>query len=70
VVSYDAVGNEVTAISDHDVHIDNFAENTVHIDTVAGDDLINIKEFLADGGIMQITGTVTGVDAKVGDAVT
>ncbi|MCX9064648.1 retention module-containing protein [Citrobacter portucalensis] len=70
VVSYDAVGNEVTAISDHDVHIDNFAVNQVHIDTVAGDDLINIKEFLANGGITQITGTVTGVDAKVGDVVT
>ncbi|WP_341767997.1 retention module-containing protein [Citrobacter portucalensis] len=70
VVSYDAVGNEVTAISDHDVHIDNFAVNQVHIDTVAGDDLINIKEFSANGGFTQIAGTVTGVDAKVGDAVT
>ena len=70
VTSHDAAGNLAIATSSHDVHIDNFAENTVHIDTVAGDDLINIKEFLADGGIMQITGTVTGVDAKVGDAVT
>ncbi|MDH1799160.1 Ig-like domain-containing protein, partial [Citrobacter portucalensis] len=70
VVSHDAVGNEVTAISNHSVHIDNFAVNQVHIDTVAGDDVINIKEFSANGGITQITGTVTGADAKVGDAVT
>ncbi|QPO95943.1 retention module-containing protein [Citrobacter freundii] len=70
VVSYDAVGNEVTAISDHDVHIDNFAVNQVHIDTVAGDDLINIKEFSANGGFTQIAGTVTGVDAAAGDVVT
>ncbi|MER1913241.1 retention module-containing protein [Citrobacter portucalensis] len=70
VVSHDAVGNEVTAISNHSVHIDNFAVNQVHIGTIAGDDVINIKEFSANGGITQITGTVTGADAKVGDAVT
>ncbi|MFP8690269.1 retention module-containing protein [Citrobacter portucalensis] len=70
VVSHDAVGNEVTAISNHDVHIDNFAVNQVHIGTVAGDDVINIKEFSANGGITPITGTVTGVDAKAGDVVT
>ena len=69
VVSHDAVGNEVTAISNHDVHIDNFAVNQVHIGTVAGDDVINIKEFSANGGMTPITGTVTGVDAKVGDTV-
>ncbi|WP_149334884.1 retention module-containing protein [Citrobacter portucalensis] len=70
VTSHDAVGNLAIATDTHSVHVDNFAENTVHIDTVAGDDLINIKEFLADGGIMQITGTVTGVDAAAGDVVT
>ncbi|MDM2841859.1 retention module-containing protein [Citrobacter sp. Cpo086] len=70
VISHDAAGNLAIATSNHDVHIDNFAENAVHIDTVAGDDLINIKEFLANGGITLITGTVTGVDAKVGDVVT
>ncbi|MCX8978052.1 retention module-containing protein [Citrobacter portucalensis] len=70
VTSHDAVGNEVTAISNHDVHIDNFAVNQVHIGTVAGDDVINIKEFSANGGITPITGTVTGVDAKAGDVVT
>ena len=70
VVSHDAVGNEVTAIGRHSVHIDNFAENQVHIGTVAGDDVINIQEFSANGGITPITGTVTGVDAKAGDAVT
>jgi len=70
VTSHDAAGNLAIATSNHNVHLDNFAENAVHIDTVAGDDLINIKEFLANGGITQITGTVTGVDAKVGDTVT
>ena len=70
VTSHDAAGNLAIATSSHDVHIDNFAENTVHIDTVAGDDLINIKEFSANGGFTQIAGTVTGVDAKMGDAVT
>ncbi|MCX9022322.1 retention module-containing protein [Citrobacter portucalensis] len=70
VTSHDAAGNLAIATSNHNVHLDNFAENAVHIDTVAGDDLINIKEFLANGGITQITGTVTGVDAKVGDVVT
>ena len=70
VTSHDAAGNLAIATDTHSVHLDNFAENTVHIDTVAGDDLINIKEFLANGGITQITGTVTGVDAKVGDVVT
>lgn len=70
VTSHDAAGNLAIATSNNNVHLDNFAENAVHIDTVAGDDLINIKEFLANGGITQITGTVTGVDAKVGDVVT
>ena len=70
VTSHDAAGNLAIATSSHDVHIDNFAENTVHIDTVAGDDLINIKEFSANGGFTQIAGTVTGVDAKMGDTVT
>ncbi|MCX9019413.1 Ig-like domain-containing protein [Citrobacter portucalensis] len=70
VTSHDTAGNLAIATSSHNVHLDNFAENAVHIDTVAGDDLINIKEFLANGGITQITGTVTGVDAKVGDVVT
>ncbi|MDA8498943.1 retention module-containing protein [Citrobacter sp. Igbk 17] len=70
VTSHDAAGNLAIATETHSVHLDNFAENAVHIDTVAGDDLINIKEFLANDGITQITGTVTGVDAKVGDVVT
>ncbi|KAE9789502.1 Ig-like domain-containing protein, partial [Escherichia coli] len=50
VTSHDAAGNLAIATSNHNVHLDNFAENAVHIDTVAGDDLINIKEFLANGG--------------------
>ncbi|EPJ3208779.1 Ig-like domain-containing protein, partial [Citrobacter freundii] len=70
VTSHDAAGNLAIATCDHNVHIDNFAVNQVHIDTVAGDDVINIKEFSANGGITPITGTVTGVDAKVGDVVT
>ncbi|MCX8976325.1 retention module-containing protein, partial [Citrobacter portucalensis] len=70
VTSHDAAGNLAIATDTHSVHVDNFAVNQVHIDTVAGDDLINIKEFSANGGFTQIAGTVTGVDAKVGDAVT
>ncbi|MDE9681549.1 Ig-like domain-containing protein, partial [Citrobacter portucalensis] len=69
VTSHDAVDNEVTATSSHNVHIDNYAENQVHIGTVAGDNVINIKEFSANGGMTPITGTVTGADAKVGDTV-
>ena len=69
VTSHDAAGNLAIATSNHNVHIDNYAENQVHIGTVAGDNVINIKEFSANGGMTPITGTVTGADAKVGDTV-
>ncbi|QLY70755.1 retention module-containing protein [Citrobacter freundii] len=70
VVSQDAAGNEAVAVSTHTVHLDNYAENQVHIDKVAVDDIINIKEFSENGGVTHITGTVTGIDAKAGDVVT
>ncbi|QLY59815.1 retention module-containing protein [Citrobacter freundii] len=70
VVSQDAAGNEAVAVSTHTVHLDNYAENQVHIDQVAVDDIINIKEFSENGGVTHITGTVTGIDAKAGDVVT
>ncbi|MDM2800848.1 Ig-like domain-containing protein, partial [Citrobacter sp. Cpo109] len=35
VTSHDAAGNLAIATSSHDVHLDNFAENSVHIDKVA-----------------------------------
>lgn len=70
VISHDAAGNEAIATYTHKVHLDNYAENQLHIDSVAGDDVINIKESTADGGITDITGTVAGADAKVGDVVT
>ncbi|QMJ04760.1 retention module-containing protein [Citrobacter freundii] len=70
VVSQDAAGNVAVAVSTHTVHIDNYAENQVHIDQVAVDDIINIKEFSENGGVTHITGTVTGIDAKAGDMVT
>ncbi|QLX24175.1 retention module-containing protein [Citrobacter freundii] len=70
VVSQDAAGNVAVAVSTHTVHIDNYAENQVHIDQVAVDDIINIKEFSENGGFTHITGTVTGIDAKAGDVVT
>ncbi|MBA7731360.1 retention module-containing protein [Citrobacter freundii] len=70
VVSQDAAGNEAVAVSTHTVHLDNYAENQVHIDKVAVDDIINIKEFSENGGFTHITGTVTGIDAKAGDVVT
>ncbi|MDM2884549.1 MULTISPECIES: Ig-like domain-containing protein, partial [unclassified Citrobacter] len=44
VTSHDAAGNLAIATSDHNVHIDNFAENTVHIDTVANDNVVNAIE--------------------------
>ena len=70
VTSHDAAGNLAIATDTHSVHLDNYAENSVHIDAVAGDNVININEFSANGGITQITGTVSGADAKAGDIVT
>ncbi|MBJ9296770.1 retention module-containing protein [Citrobacter werkmanii] len=70
VTSHDAAGNLAVASSIHSVHIDNYAENNVTINTVAGDNVINIKEFSENNGFTHITGTVTGADAKEGDEVT
>jgi ribosomal 50S subunit-recycling heat shock protein len=70
VTSHDAAGNLAVASSTHSVHIDNYAENNVTINTVAGDNVINIKEFSQNNGFMHLTGTVTGADAKEGDEVT
>ncbi|HBU6169179.1 TPA: retention module-containing protein [Citrobacter freundii] len=70
VTSHDAAGNLAIAHETHSVLLDNHAENNVHIDAVAGDNVININEFSANGGITQITGTVSGADAKAGDIVT
>ena len=70
ITSHDAAGNLAIATETHTVHIDNYAENQVHIDQVAVDDIINIKEFSENGGVTHITGTVTGIDAKAGDVVT
>lgn len=70
ITSHDAAGNLAIATETHTVHLDNYAENQVHIDKVAVDDIINIKEFSENGGVTHITGTVTGIDAKAGDVVT
>ena len=70
VVSHDTAGNEAVAVSTHTVHLDNYAANPLHIDKVAVEDIINIKEFSENGGVTHITGSVTGIDAKEGDAVT
>ncbi|MDT3753775.1 retention module-containing protein [Citrobacter freundii complex sp. 2023EL-00966] len=66
VTSHDAAGNLAIATSSHDVHLDNFAENTVHIDTVANDDVVNAIE---NRMTTLISGAVGG-DAAVNDPVT
>ncbi|MDM2928947.1 retention module-containing protein [Citrobacter sp. Cm046] len=65
VTSHDAAHNEVTVITEHTVHIDNFASNEVHIGTVAGDNIINMNESRLP---TLISGNVGG-DAQAGDPV-
>ncbi|MEH0017970.1 Ig-like domain-containing protein, partial [Citrobacter portucalensis] len=48
------------------MHLDNFAENTVHIDTVANDNVVNAIE----NRMTTLISGVAGGDAKAGDAVT
>ncbi|MDM2900590.1 Ig-like domain-containing protein, partial [Citrobacter sp. Cpo037] len=66
VTSHDAAGNLAIATSSHDVHLDNFAENSVHIDTVATDNVVNAIE---NRMTTLISGAVGG-DAAVNDPVT
>ncbi|MBN4860433.1 Ig-like domain-containing protein, partial [Citrobacter freundii] len=62
----DAAGNLAIATSSHDVHLDNFAENSVHIDKVATDDVVNAIE----NRMTTLISGVAGGDAKAGDTVT
>ncbi|MBA8326094.1 retention module-containing protein [Citrobacter freundii] len=66
VTSHDAVGNLAIATDTHSVHVDNFAENTVHIDTVANDNVVNAIE----NRMTTLISGVAGGDAKAGDTVT
>ncbi|WP_336284842.1 retention module-containing protein [Citrobacter arsenatis] len=66
VTSHDAAGNLAIATSSHDVHIDNFAENAITIESVATDDVVNAIE---NRMVTLISGEASG-DARVGDAVT
>ncbi|MGV4054509.1 retention module-containing protein [Citrobacter portucalensis] len=66
VTSHDAVGNLAIATDTHSVHVDNFAENTVHIDTVANDNVVNAIE----NRMTTLINGVAGGDAKAGDTVT
>ena len=66
VTSHDAAGNLAIATSSHSVHLDNFAENTVHIDTVANDNVVNAIE----NRMTTLISGVAGGDAKAGDTVT
>ncbi|MHA0813558.1 Ig-like domain-containing protein [Citrobacter portucalensis] len=66
VTSHDTAGNLAIATSSHDVHLDNFAENTVHIDTVANDNVVNAIE----NRMTTLISGVAGGDAKAGDTVT
>ncbi|MGB7800671.1 retention module-containing protein [Buttiauxella sp.] len=66
VTSHDKANNEVVVTTDHRVHLDNHAENSVIIKTVAGDNVVNNAEHQHD---TDITGHVSGKDAKAGDVV-
>ncbi|MHA0627701.1 retention module-containing protein [Citrobacter portucalensis] len=66
VTSHDAAGNLAIATDTHSVHVDNFAENTVHIDTVANDNVVNAIE----NRMTTLISGMAGGDAKAGDTVT
>lgn len=66
VTSFDSAGNEVIAITDHTVHIDNHANNALTISTVSKDGVVNNTE---SQGPTFINGQVSGPDAKAGDPV-
>ncbi|RPH20993.1 Ig-like domain-containing protein, partial [Buttiauxella warmboldiae] len=67
VTGVDGVGNTVTIVEENTIDIDKVASNSIHIDTISGDDKVNSVESKAD--TTTITGTVTG-DASAGDPVT
>ncbi|MEW7312171.1 retention module-containing protein [Buttiauxella gaviniae] len=66
VTSHDQAGNTAIETTEHTVHIDNHANNHVTVETVAGDNTISMNESRMP---TLISGVVTGVDAKAGDAV-
>ncbi|WBM71397.1 retention module-containing protein [Buttiauxella sp. WJP83] len=66
VTSTDEAGNTTQASSDHHVEIDLDVHNSLTIQTVAGDDIVNTAESRMP---TMITGVVGG-DAKAGDPVT
>nr|WP_289711033.1 Ig-like domain-containing protein [Citrobacter portucalensis] len=66
VTSHDAAGNLAIATDSHKVHIDNYAENTIKIDAVATDNVVNANE----NRMPTIISIVAGGDAREGDAVT
>ncbi|HGN9372381.1 TPA: retention module-containing protein [Citrobacter pasteurii] len=66
VTSHDDAGNLSIATDVHKVHIDNYAENTLTIENVATDNVVNAIE----NRMPTLISIVAGGDAKVGDAVT
>ncbi|MBJ3592292.1 retention module-containing protein [Salmonella enterica subsp. enterica serovar Saintpaul] len=66
VISTDIHGNPTIATAEHTTHIDNHAENALTIDAISGDDWVSAAE---SNSPTFITGDVSGLDAKVGDAV-
>jgi hypothetical protein len=66
VTSHDQPGNIAIETTEHTVHIDNHANNHITVETVAGDNTISMNESRMP---TLISGEVTGVDAKAGDAV-
>ena len=66
VTSHDDAGNLAIATDVNKVHIDNYAENTLTIENVATDNVVNAIE----SRMPTLIRIVAGGDAKVGDAVT
>lgn len=67
LVSHDALGNEVTSESHRIITLDTHAQNTISLDNIATDNVINYRELSA--ATQRITGIVDGEDAKVGDPI-
>ncbi|MCE0827396.1 retention module-containing protein [Buttiauxella sp. A2-C2_NF] len=67
VTGEDDVGNTLTVVKTNDITIDQQAANSIHIDTLAGDDKVNAAEH--SNPTTLVTGTITG-DAQNGDTVT
>ncbi|RJT27513.1 Ig-like domain-containing protein [Buttiauxella izardii] len=64
VTAHDAAKNEVIVTTEHTVHIDNHAYNGLTINTIAGDNIVNLGESQHE---TLVTGQLSGKDAHPGD---